>query len=238
MGSQTRNVRWAEAPVQDGVRRFVFEDLPEHAPATLIALAGGAEVVLWDAQTADDPEHPPVFRQVIAPRRSSCRSAGVRAVPAGSGTSHITLEAMQDDPVHEGTATCVGGCQIAADFVAHADGVFAAVPEIGKLDRFASTYAIARWLVAQGAAFPASCPIQPTTTPDVVPLVMHLKIAAHAFSHASAEVEPPTVNSRAVAPGPPTRPLAKPVQIAAGVYAAKSTKTAPVTDGQGAHAAA
>jgi hypothetical protein len=31
-----------------------------------------------------------------------------------------------------------------------------------------------------------------------------------------------------------TRPLAKPVQIAAGVYAAKSTRTTPVTGNQGA----
>ena len=35
-----------------------------------------------------------------------------------------------------------------------------------------------------------------------------------------------------------TRPLAKPVQIAAGVYAAKSTRTAPITSSQGARAAA
>jgi hypothetical protein len=35
-----------------------------------------------------------------------------------------------------------------------------------------------------------------------------------------------------------TRPLAKPVQIAAGVYAAKSTMIAPVTGKQGARAAA
>ena len=35
-----------------------------------------------------------------------------------------------------------------------------------------------------------------------------------------------------------TRPLAKPVQIAVGVYAVKATKTAPVTDGHGARAAA
>ena len=35
-----------------------------------------------------------------------------------------------------------------------------------------------------------------------------------------------------------TRPLAKAVQIAAGVYAAKSTKTAPITGTQGARATA
>jgi hypothetical protein len=35
-----------------------------------------------------------------------------------------------------------------------------------------------------------------------------------------------------------TRPLAKPVQIAVGVYAATSTRTAPVTGGQGARGAA
>jgi hypothetical protein len=35
-----------------------------------------------------------------------------------------------------------------------------------------------------------------------------------------------------------TRPLAKPVQIAVGVYAATSTKTAPVTGGKGTRGAA
>jgi hypothetical protein len=35
-----------------------------------------------------------------------------------------------------------------------------------------------------------------------------------------------------------TRPLAKPVQIAVGVYAVKSTSTTPVTGGHGARAAA
>jgi hypothetical protein len=34
------------------------------------------------------------------------------------------------------------------------------------------------------------------------------------------------------------KPLAKPVQIAAGVHAAKSTRTAPITSSQGARAAA
>ena len=35
-----------------------------------------------------------------------------------------------------------------------------------------------------------------------------------------------------------TRPLAKPVQIAVGVYAVKATTTAPVTGGRGARTAA
>ena len=35
-----------------------------------------------------------------------------------------------------------------------------------------------------------------------------------------------------------TRPLAKPVQIAVGVYSVKSTSTTPVTGGHGARAAA
>lgn len=60
-----RVIAWADAPVQDGRRRFVFEHVPLGAACTLTALAGGGELRLWDGQRANDPDDPPVFSRWI-----------------------------------------------------------------------------------------------------------------------------------------------------------------------------
>ncbi len=65
LGARSTVIAWADAPVQDGRRRFVFEHVPLGAACTLTALAGGGELRLWDGQRANDPDDPPVFSRWI-----------------------------------------------------------------------------------------------------------------------------------------------------------------------------
>lgn len=59
-------VPWTAGKPVRGKRRFSFEGLPKSAECTLVAVANGEELVLFEKQVPDDPEKPVVWQHDIA----------------------------------------------------------------------------------------------------------------------------------------------------------------------------